>query len=139
MGVIKSDHFFILTIDTPLPIKTSFSCDFLAATAKEIGIFLGESKIENRAQITSGSLFLNRRTPTDWVHTGIVVQAKNDFFHTIEGNTNDEGSREGYELCKRIRGYKNSEVKRTYIRCKRSHFRAGMPETIYGLTNLVSW
>lgn len=97
------------TIDAPLPIKTSFSCDFLAASAKEIGIFLGESKIENKAQITPGSLFLNRRTSTDWVHTGIVVQAENDFYHTIEGNTNDEGSREGYELCKRIRGYKKKD------------------------------
>ena len=25
-------------------------------------------------------------------------------FATIEGNTNDEGSREGYEVCRRVRG-----------------------------------
>jgi hypothetical protein len=97
------------TIDASLPIRTSFSCDFLALSAKEIGIFLKEPKIEDKVQITPGSIFLNRRTSTDWVHTGVVVQAQNDFFHTIEGNTNDEGSREGYEVCKRIRGYKKKD------------------------------
>ncbi|MDF2189269.1 CHAP domain-containing protein [Paraflavitalea sp. CAU 1676] len=36
-------------------------------------------------------------------HTGIVESVENDFVHTIEGNTNDEGSREGYEVCRRKR------------------------------------
>ena len=93
----------------PLPIKTSVSCDVLAANAKEKGIFLKESEIEDKAQITNGAFFLNRRTPTDWIHTGIVIRAEHEVFHTIEGNTNDEGSREGYEVCKRIRGYKKKD------------------------------
>jgi len=93
----------------PLPIKTSVSCDVLAANAKEKGIFLKESEIEDKAQITNGAFFLNRRTPTDWIHTGIVIRAEDEVFHTIEGNTNDEGSREGYEVCKRIRGYKKKD------------------------------
>ena len=97
------------TIGQQPPIKATFSCDILAASAREKGFFLGESKIQNKNQITPGSLFLNRRTSTDWVHTGIVVKAENDFYHTIEGNTNDEGSREGYEVCKRIRGYKKKD------------------------------
>ena len=97
------------TIGQQPPIKATFSCDILAASAREKGFFLGESKIQNKNQITPGSLFLNRRTSTDWVHTGIVVKADNDFYHTIEGNTNDEGSREGYEVCKRIRGYKKKD------------------------------
>jgi len=97
------------TIGQQPPIKATFSCDILAASARENGFFLGESKIQNKNQITPGSLFLNRRTSTDWVHTGIVVKAENDFYHTIEGNTNDEGSREGYEVCKRIRGYKKKD------------------------------
>jgi hypothetical protein len=90
-------------------LKTSVSCDILAANAKEKGIFLNESEIEDKAQITKGSFFLNRRTPTDWVHTGIVMRTEDEVFHTIEGNTNDEGSREGYEVCKRIRGYKKKD------------------------------
>ena len=36
-------------------------------------------------------------------HTGIVEKIVGTDVHTIEGNTNDEGSREGYEVCRRIR------------------------------------
>ena len=37
-------------------------------------------------------------------HTGIVVEVSpNGKLKTIEGNTNDEGSREGYEVCYRTR------------------------------------
>lgn len=36
-------------------------------------------------------------------HTGIVEKVAGNDIHTIEGNTNDEGSREGYEVCRRIR------------------------------------
>lgn len=97
------------TLSTPLPIKTSVSCDALAASAKGKGIFLKESKIVNKTQITPGSFFLRRKTPKDWVHTGIVIRAEDEVLHTIEGNTNDEGSREGYEVCKRTRGYKNKD------------------------------
>ncbi len=92
-----------------LPIKTSVSCDTLAANAKENGIFLKESKITDKSQITPGSLFLSRRTSTDWIHTGIVVRADDEVYETIEGNTNDEGSREGYEVCRRIRGYRKKD------------------------------
>ena len=96
-------------LDVPLPIHTSFSCDVLAASAKEKGIFLGESRITDKTQISPGTFFLSRKTPADWTHTGIVIQAENEVFHTIEGNTNDNGHHEGYEVCKRIRGYKNKD------------------------------
>jgi hypothetical protein len=37
-------------------------------------------------------------------HTGIVEKVNEDgTVDTIEGNTNDEGSREGYEVCRRKR------------------------------------
>ena len=36
-------------------------------------------------------------------HTGIVEWVGHEEIHTIEGNTNDEGSREGYEVCRRVR------------------------------------
>lgn len=36
-------------------------------------------------------------------HTGFVEYVIKDTIHTIEGNTNDEGSREGYEVCRRVR------------------------------------
>lgn len=36
-------------------------------------------------------------------HTGIVESVEKDHINTIEGNTNDSGSREGYEVCRRRR------------------------------------
>jgi CHAP domain-containing protein len=36
-------------------------------------------------------------------HTGLVERIHNGLIETIEGNTNDEGSREGYEVCRRTR------------------------------------
>lgn len=36
-------------------------------------------------------------------HTGIIEKIVGTTLHTIEGNTNDEGSREGYEVCRRTR------------------------------------
>jgi len=91
------------------PIQTSFSCDSLAFSAKERGLFLKESEAKEKKAIVPGWLFLERRTPTDWVHTGIVLSAENNIFHTIEGNTNDDGDREGYEVCRRIRNYASKD------------------------------
>lgn len=36
-------------------------------------------------------------------HTGFVEEVLGDKIKTIEGNTNDTGTREGYEVCRRIR------------------------------------
>lgn len=36
-------------------------------------------------------------------HTGFVEYVIGDSIHTIEGNTNDDGSREGYKVCRRSR------------------------------------
>jgi hypothetical protein len=105
---------FLLTqacqsLQKPLPIQTSVSCDSLAASAKAHGLFLAESNAADKSQLKPGTIFLNRRTPTNWIHTGILIGADEDVFHTIEGNTNDEGSPEGYEVCQRVRGYKNRD------------------------------
>ncbi|MEW8692695.1 MAG: peptidoglycan-binding domain-containing protein [Candidatus Thiodiazotropha endolucinida] len=93
------------------PIKGSVSCDSLAAQAKRAGLFVPGHSIV-RGEVNWNSLgdcciFLKRRTATDWTHAGIAFGArgssKSIVFFTIEGNTNDEGSREGYEACRRIR------------------------------------
>ena len=87
----------------PLPITPSFSVDSLAASAKVKNCFVGKNGIN------SMGIFLVRNTSTDWTHTGIVT-SKNDLtFTTIEGNTNDDGSREGYEVCARTRSYKSMD------------------------------
>lgn len=40
-------------------------------------------------------------------HTGFVERVDGNTVHTIEGNTNDEGSREGYEVARRTRPLKS--------------------------------
>jgi len=98
-------------LEKRLPFKTSFSCDLLAVNAKEKDRFLRGYKVENQRQVKPGVVFLSRRSPTDWVHTGIVteVDLAKGIFYSIEGNTNDEGSREGYEVCRRTRGFINKD------------------------------
>jgi hypothetical protein len=92
-------------LDASLPITPSVSCDSLAANAKERKVFLAEAAATDHSKLTPGSFFLLRRTDNDWVHTGIVTNIAAETIRTIEGNTNDDGSREGYEVCQRIRGY----------------------------------
>ncbi len=91
------------TLGTKVPIARTFSCDEAAAGAKKKGCFI--AGCPDFKQITPGSLFLVQKTASDWQHVGIVVSAGRDAFHTIEGNTNDDGSREGFEVCARVRGY----------------------------------
>jgi hypothetical protein len=61
------------------------------------------------AEVKPGSVFLVRRAVGDWEHAGIVVRADPEVFVAIEGNTNDSGDREGYEVCERVRGYRNKD------------------------------
>lgn len=89
-------------VKKPMPIAGSVSCDVLAAQAREKTLFVSEKP-------RAGSIFLVRKTPTDWTHTGFVVEARKDIFFTIEGNTNDDGEREGYEVCTLSRGYASKD------------------------------
>lgn len=93
------------------PIKGSVSCDTLAAQAKAAGLFVDERELTSGrrkwSEFGAACIFLSRRTSTDWVHAGIAFQGQGQpaelVFSTIEGNTNDEGSREGFEACRRKR------------------------------------
>ncbi|MFA6240190.1 MAG: CHAP domain-containing protein, partial [Candidatus Hydrogenedentales bacterium] len=58
-----------------------------------------------RNRIKEGAFFLWQPTPNDWQHAGIVTSVNGDTFETVEGNTNDDGVREGYEVCERTRGF----------------------------------
>lgn len=91
-----------------MPIKGSFSCDSLAAQAKKASAYVYEKNAEPDL-IPAGSLFLVRRTSTDWTHVGIVTETRENSFLTLEGNTNDDGDREGYEVCARRRGYSKKD------------------------------
>ena len=91
----------------PLPMRPTYSCDVISQDAQTEGRFIAESEITaNPADLDDlprGSLFVQRRTATDWNHVGIVIAAVDEIIETIEGNTNEGGSREGYEVCRRIR------------------------------------
>lgn len=87
------------TLNVSLPITPSYSCDLLAQSAK------GKGRFVKRDKAGPGSLFLVNESANDWVHAGIVVSTSPETFTSIEGNTNDNGEREGYEVCSRTRGY----------------------------------
>ena len=59
----------------------------------------------------SGGIFLvmKKEDHTQVEHAGLVMSynSTKGVIETIEGNTNDEGSREGYEVCSRIRQITN--------------------------------
>lgn len=57
-----------------------------------------------------GDIFLMVKSLDDWTHSGIVTAVEGEWIITIEGNTNDEGSREGYEVCKRKRNFKTRNI-----------------------------
>ncbi|MFP2906797.1 peptidoglycan-binding protein [Pyxidicoccus sp. 3LFB2] len=98
------------TLGVPMPVARTYSCDTLASFARERGRFLSTlTSPPERTLIHPGSLFLRRRTATDWEHAGIVTEVDEETFQTIEGNTNDEGRGEGYEVCARTRGFKNMD------------------------------
>jgi hypothetical protein len=83
------------------PIKGSVSCAELAAQALAADLdFIGTT-----GPIPAGSIMLVRGGPHGHNHTGIVTASSAETFETIEGNTNDLGSPEGFEVCKRIRSY----------------------------------
>lgn len=90
------------------PLTYTLSCDALADEARQRGRFLAEGKLGG-ATPPPGTLFLCRQNPGDWTHTGLVVGGDAQTFETIEGNTNDAGEREGYEVCLRMRGYKSKD------------------------------
>ena len=101
------------SLEKPMPFKRTFSCDILASQAIAAGKFISGRDIArgkvHTGDLPPGSLFITRRTDNDWNHTGIAIAFHDDHFETIEGNTNDAGDREGYEVCRRIRGYEGKD------------------------------
>lgn len=86
------------------PVKKTWSCDVLAGDAQEKGRFINGDELDID-RLRPGDIFLNRhsRNTNDWTHTGFVIEASEETIVTIEGNTNDDGHREGYEVCERVR------------------------------------
>jgi hypothetical protein len=82
------------------PVAGTFSCDLLAIDGRRKHLFVPASPA---AEPQPGWIFLRKRIANDWDHAGLVAESEQAAFLTIEGNTNDAGSREGYEVCSRSR------------------------------------
>lgn len=86
--------------------KRTFSCDVLANNAKAAGTFIAGAGVKKPKGLLPGDLFVVRGTKEgDWIHTGIATEVHEDHVGTIEGNSNDDGSPDGYMVVKRSRGY----------------------------------
>jgi Putative peptidoglycan binding domain/CHAP domain len=99
----------------PASVAYTMSCDDLGKAARTQRRFLaGRAAMGNGAQLSKirpGSVFLiqNKTKPWDYIHTGIVIAVDAQSFTTIEGNTNREGSSNGFEVCRRERAYTRAD------------------------------
>ena len=82
------------------PLPFTLSCDELMTAAGKVGRLIDRSKIQG------GDVFLCVNGD-DAFHTGLVTKGAAEYFGTVEGNSNDDGSANGHEVCGRSRGYAN--------------------------------
>ncbi|MFA6401112.1 MAG: peptidoglycan-binding domain-containing protein [Salinivirgaceae bacterium] len=63
-------------------------------------------------EVQPGDVFLvcKKDNPLDWTHTGFVVALNGSEIETIEGNTNEAGSREGVMVRKRTRNLSKENI-----------------------------
>jgi hypothetical protein len=98
-----------LSIPNPMP-RTAGVLDCWNKTATSTKFFQLEAMARPNF-ILPGMQFIMKEGPTIG-HTGIVEKVikspRGWEVHTVEGNTNDEGSREGYEVCRRVRKVSSS-------------------------------
>lgn len=92
----------------PMPYKRTFSCDNILKEAVQKGKLLEHGKGDPKP----GDVFLIVKSANrnDAVHTGIVISVHKNSIRTIEGNTNDGGSRNGVEVASRFRSRKDTIV-----------------------------
>jgi len=93
-------------METNRPIPYTVSCNMLKKHAEDKGLFVKENDYNKRRKVVPGSIFLLRKNSNKWYHAGIVEAVEDNFVLTIEGNSNDEGSMEGREVCRRLRNYR---------------------------------
>ena len=92
-------------------LPLTYSCDVVGEHALKYKTLIRKEDLPGRiSDVKPGDIFMNVKTAHDWTHTGIITGINGDWFETIEGNTNDEGSREGYEVCRRKRNYKTKNI-----------------------------
>ena len=93
-------------------IKNTWSCDELVKFAKTNNTYIpNKDIITNKNNIQPGDIFLLKKVgKNDWFHTGIILEVRQDNITTLEGNTNDDGSHNGWGVLKRQRNYVNNLI-----------------------------
>jgi peptidoglycan hydrolase-like protein with peptidoglycan-binding domain len=103
VSTIVLQAFKSLDITNYKKFSYQMGCDALYSDAKKYNTLTAVPSV--------GGLFLSYdpSNPSDCTHVGIVtsVDKRNKIINTFEGNTNDSGSREGYEYVPRIRSFTN--------------------------------
>jgi hypothetical protein len=100
------------TLQVQMPVLRDFGVRNIAGAAKSHNNFIGLPAAADRSKIKPGSLFLERDSkkpppgePQNYVHCGIVVSVAAETMTTIEGNSNHDGSSNGFEALVRTRGF----------------------------------
>lgn len=89
----------------------TYSCDTVGTKGLELGLLSRYQKIRKAPSLMKpGDMFLLQKSKYDWTHTGIITAIKNDVIETIEGNTNEAGSRNGIAVMKRTRNFMRSKL-----------------------------
>ncbi|MBK5212345.1 MAG: peptidoglycan-binding protein [Flavobacteriaceae bacterium] len=87
----------------------TYSCDTVGTTGLNKGLLTRYQSVRNNPSVMKpGDFFLLQKSSNDWTHTGIIISANNDVIETIEGNTNQAGSRNGIAVLKRTRNFRKS-------------------------------
>lgn len=90
-------------LDVAMPVPRTYSCDTLGISARHQGRLVTSGRVDWNG-LGACQIFLVQIGPNDWSHTGFSYEgAADQTFSTIEGNSNDNGSQEGYEVVKRKR------------------------------------
>jgi len=94
----------------PVPMATTYSVDVIVERAKAASKFHSQQQVQaNPGILAPGSLFVVRKSADAYLHVGIVSQASQLSISTCEGNTNDDGSANGYEAIERVRNYSGKD------------------------------
>ena len=97
----------VFAMELPFPLcddngVASSYVPWVANEARRAAKFVPGTRVAN---ILPGSMFFVRtgNPSVPYSHVGIVVADRGDRVETIEGNTNDDGSANGYKVCRRSR------------------------------------
>ncbi|MFC2107549.1 peptidoglycan-binding protein [Bacteroidota bacterium] len=85
-------------------IPKSISCTEVGNYGLKNNKLIRNTEIKsNLHKIKPGSLILKSISKNQWSHTGIIISINQQKIETIEGNTNKDGSSEGYTVCQHKR------------------------------------